>query len=123
MTGVDRGEAAPVEAQLVGFHRRAVQFDRAQDRRLADRQQAALVGEADHEEIGGDGIAHERRRKLGGVKADDLIDRLEAGAFEEVRARHAELDESAQRAIAHQIAVAALRISALPEHPVAVKTF
>jgi arginyl-tRNA synthetase len=48
-------------------------------------------------------------RKGLGVKADDLIDRLESGAFEEVRARHAELDESAQRAIAHQIAVAALR--------------
>ncbi len=48
-------------------------------------------------------------RKGLGVKADDLIDRLEAGAFEEVRARHAELEEAAQRAIAHQIAVAALR--------------
>ncbi|MEP7273890.1 MAG: arginine--tRNA ligase [Acidobacteriota bacterium] len=48
-------------------------------------------------------------RKGLGVKADDLIDRLEAGAFEEVRSRHAELDEQAQRGIAHQIAVAALR--------------
>lgn len=48
-------------------------------------------------------------RKGLGVKADDLIDRLEDGAFDEVRARHAELDEAAQRAIAHQIAVAALR--------------
>jgi arginyl-tRNA synthetase len=48
-------------------------------------------------------------RKGLGVKADDLIDRLESGAFEEVSTRHTELAESEQRAIAHQIAVAALR--------------
>lgn len=48
-------------------------------------------------------------RKGLGVKADDLIDRLEADALEEVRSRHADLDENRQRAIAHDIAVAALR--------------
>lgn len=48
-------------------------------------------------------------RKGLGVKADDLIDRLEADALEEVRSRHADLDETGQRRIAHQIAVAALR--------------
>lgn len=48
-------------------------------------------------------------RKGLGVKADDLIDRLEAGALAEVQARHADLNLDEQRRIAHQIAVAALR--------------
>jgi len=48
------------------------------------------------------------RRGLG-VKADDLIDALEARALAEVRARHAELEEAAAAALAHKIAVAALR--------------
>ncbi|MDX2033581.1 MAG: arginine--tRNA ligase [Blastocatellia bacterium] len=48
-------------------------------------------------------------RKGLGVKADDLIDRLEANALVEVQARHAELAEAEQKRIAHQIAVAALR--------------
>ncbi len=48
-------------------------------------------------------------RKGLGVKADDLINRLEADAFREVAGRHAELSEAEQRATAHQIAVGALR--------------
>ncbi|MFN0087499.1 MAG: arginine--tRNA ligase [Blastocatellia bacterium] len=48
-------------------------------------------------------------RKGLGVKADDLIDRLEANALTEVRTRHPELAEAGQQRIAHQIAVAALR--------------
>lgn len=48
-------------------------------------------------------------RKGLGVKADDLIDRLEANALKEVQARHADLDKAEQNKIAHQIAVAALR--------------
>ena len=48
-------------------------------------------------------------RKGLGVKADDLIDRLEASALLEVRSRHPEVEETDQRRIAHQIAVAALR--------------
>lgn len=48
-------------------------------------------------------------RKGLGVKADDLIDRLEANALVEVQARHAELAGAEQKRIAHQIAVAALR--------------
>ena len=48
-------------------------------------------------------------RKGLGVKADDLINRLEADALEEVRARHPELDEQQQRETAHAIAVGALR--------------
>jgi arginyl-tRNA synthetase len=44
-----------------------------------------------------------------GVKADDLIDRLEDDALKEVRSRHEDLSLEEQQQIAHQIAVAALR--------------
>jgi len=48
-------------------------------------------------------------RKGLGVKADDLIDRLEANAHIEVESRHPDADEDEKRHIAHQIAVGALR--------------
>ncbi len=48
-------------------------------------------------------------RKGLGVKADDLIDRLEANAFNEVEARHKEISDDEKNLIAHQIAVGALR--------------
>jgi arginyl-tRNA synthetase len=48
-------------------------------------------------------------RKGLGVKADDLINRLEADALEEVKARHADLGADEQQATAHAIAVGALR--------------
>jgi len=48
-------------------------------------------------------------RKGLGVKADDLIDRLEQDASHEVGARHPEISASEQQRIANQIAVAALR--------------
>ncbi len=48
-------------------------------------------------------------RKGLGVKADDLIDRLEQDAGREVQSRHPEISEAEQKKIAHQIAVAALR--------------
>ncbi len=48
-------------------------------------------------------------RKGLGVKADDLLDRLEANALQEVQARHTDLGLDEQKKIAHQIAVAALR--------------
>jgi len=48
-------------------------------------------------------------RKGLGVKADDLIDRLEADALKEVQSRHTDLDVDRQKKIANQIAVAALR--------------
>lgn len=48
-------------------------------------------------------------RKGLGVKADDLIDRLEANALREVSMRHAELSQDEQTATAHDIAVGALR--------------
>jgi arginyl-tRNA synthetase len=48
-------------------------------------------------------------RKGLGVKADDLIDRLEAGALAEVQSRHEALSEAEQIEAAHAIAVGALR--------------
>lgn len=56
-----------------------------------------------------DGSVSMSGRKGLGVKADDLIDRLEASALIEVSSRHADLSEEGQKKIAHQIAVAALR--------------
>jgi arginyl-tRNA synthetase len=48
-------------------------------------------------------------RKGLGVKADDLIDRLEASALSEVQSRHPDLSAADQFDIAHSIAVGALR--------------
>lgn len=48
-------------------------------------------------------------RKGLGVKADDLIDRLEANALAEVEARHADAPADEKLLIAHQLAVGALR--------------
>lgn len=48
-------------------------------------------------------------RKGLGVKADDLIDRLEADALVEVDSRHPESPDNEKRLIARQIAVGALR--------------
>jgi arginyl-tRNA synthetase len=48
-------------------------------------------------------------RKGLGVKADDLISRLEADALREVSSRHPELSTEEQSATAHDIAVGALR--------------
>ena len=48
-------------------------------------------------------------RKGQGVKADDLLDQLEASARNEVDARHADTPEAERAAIAHAIAIGALR--------------
>jgi arginyl-tRNA synthetase len=48
-------------------------------------------------------------RKGLGVKADDLIDRLETDALAEVEARHPDAPDAEKRHIAKQIAVGALR--------------
>ncbi len=48
-------------------------------------------------------------RKGLGVKADDLINRLEANAFKEVSERNPEFTEEKQNRIAHEIAIGALR--------------
>jgi arginyl-tRNA synthetase len=48
-------------------------------------------------------------RKGFGVKADDLLDKLEAATLAEVQQRHAEMREEEQKLTAHVIAVGALR--------------
>jgi len=48
-------------------------------------------------------------RKGQGVKADDLLDRLEESARQEVDSRHADEPEAGRAAIAHAVAVGALR--------------
>ena len=48
-------------------------------------------------------------RKGFGVKADDLLDKLEAATLSEVQQRHADMDGATQRQTAHKIAVGALR--------------
>src|SRR4026207_1527905 len=48
-------------------------------------------------------------RKRLGVKADDLINQLEAGALVEVEKRNPELSEAEKKSTAHEVAVAALR--------------
>jgi arginyl-tRNA synthetase len=48
-------------------------------------------------------------RKGLGVKADDLINQLEAGALTEVEKRNPELSDKDKKATAHEVAVAALR--------------
>jgi len=48
-------------------------------------------------------------RKGLGVKADDLINQLEAGALLEVEKRNPELSEAEKKSTAHEVAVAALR--------------
>jgi arginyl-tRNA synthetase len=48
-------------------------------------------------------------RKGFGVKADDLLDKLETATLSEVRQRHTDMDSETQRQTAHKIAVGALR--------------
>jgi len=48
-------------------------------------------------------------RKGFGVKADDLIDKLEAATLSEVQQRHPEMSKEEQKCTAHAIAVGALR--------------
>jgi arginyl-tRNA synthetase len=48
-------------------------------------------------------------RKGLGVKADDLLDQLEAGALVEVEKRNSELSLADKQATAHEVAIAALR--------------
>lgn len=48
-------------------------------------------------------------RKGFGVKADDLVDKLDAAALDEVRQRHPEMNEKELKRTAHAIAVGALR--------------
>src|SRR5260370_4128917 len=76
-----------------------------------------VVSPAACEELGIELSPEDRRRpfiemsgrKGLGVKADDLINRLESDALREVDSRHSELSASEKQATAHEIAVGALR--------------
>jgi arginyl-tRNA synthetase len=70
---------------------------------------AELLGQELSEEDKKRGIVSMSGRKGLGVKADDLIDQLEANALSEVASRHPELSKDEQKQTAHQIAVGALR--------------
>ncbi len=70
---------------------------------------AEQLGQRISEEDRRRGVVSMSGRKGLGVKADDLIDELERGALAEVASRHADISESEQRAIAHKIAIGALR--------------
>src|SRR5437762_1455416 len=62
-------------------------------------------------------------RKGFGVKADDLIDKLEAAALKEVQQRHPEMSEKEQKRTAHAIAVGALRFFLLTFTRYSIITF
>jgi arginyl-tRNA synthetase len=70
---------------------------------------AEQLGQQLSEEDRRRGVVSMSGRKGLGVKADDLIDQLEASALAEVSARHPELSEQDQRDTAHKIAIGALR--------------
>jgi arginyl-tRNA synthetase len=70
---------------------------------------AEQLGQQLSEEDKKRGVVGMSGRKGLGVKADDLIDQLEANALSEVASRHPELSEAEQRDTAHKIAVGALR--------------
>jgi arginyl-tRNA synthetase len=62
-------------------------------------------------------------RKGLGVKADDLIDRLEAAALSEVQQRHVEMSAEEHKRTAHAIAVGALRFFLLKFTRIAIIAF
>jgi arginyl-tRNA synthetase len=70
---------------------------------------AEQLGQQLSEEDKKRGVVSMSGRKGLGVKADDLIDQLEANALNEVATRHPELSEQEQKEIAHKIAIGALR--------------
>jgi arginyl-tRNA synthetase len=70
---------------------------------------AEQLGQQLSEEDRKRGVVGMSGRKGLGVKADDLIDQLEANALSEVASRHPELSEAEQKETAHKIAVGALR--------------
>ena len=59
---VDGGTTAPQERGLVHLHGGAVQLDRLVQRVGRDRHEAALHRVAEHEHVGRDRVAHQRRR-------------------------------------------------------------
>jgi arginyl-tRNA synthetase len=75
---------------------------------LSPRCAAEMGYTLSEEERGKPYVEVSGRRGLG-VKADDLLDRLEAAARAEVDARHADAPEAERARIAHAIAIGALR--------------
>ena len=75
------GEAAEGKTAFVGVNGDAVQFNGARDGRKRERHETFLERIAEHEQIGGDGIAHQRRGERSGVDtvavARRRFDRLE----------------------------------------------
>jgi len=67
-------------------------------------------------------ISMSGRRGLG-IKADDLIDKLEERALEEVCSRHSDLSDTEQFNLAHKIAVGALRYFLLKYMRTSIITF
>jgi hypothetical protein len=53
---IGRGETAELEALRIHFDRDAVDLDRLFDRLCRQRQQTALVGIAQHHDVGGNGV-------------------------------------------------------------------
>jgi arginyl-tRNA synthetase len=81
----------------------------AYERVVLSAAAAAQLGQAVTSEERAQATVEMSGRKGIGVKIDDMVDQLEAGALIEVSRRHSELDETEQRITAHKIAVAALR--------------
>ena len=75
---VMRSRAAPDECLAVEVHRHAVELDGFQHRRLGQRHPALLPRIAQHEHIGGNGVAHQRGGDAAGV--DELGATSAAGA-------------------------------------------
>ena len=75
---------------------------------LTPRCAAELGYELTHEEAKQPFIQVSGRKGFG-VKADDLLDKLEAATFAEVHERHADMGDAWQKRTAHAIAVGALR--------------
>jgi arginyl-tRNA synthetase len=103
--------------QVVVAGLRALGFDAQADRSVHFAYEMVALSPRCAAEMGYELSAEDARRpyvevsgRRGlGVKADDLLDRLEASARAEVDARHAQAPESERAAMAHAIAIGALR--------------
>src|SRR5438309_8678512 len=66
-------ESLPVE-----FDGNAVQVDRTSERLLGERDASLLEGIAEHEHVGCDGIAHQRRGELSGRRSEEHTSELQS---------------------------------------------
>jgi arginyl-tRNA synthetase len=112
---IDSRQAYPQEVVKRGVAAVAPQVGQAASVHLS--YEMVALSPAAAEELGIELSADERsrafiemsgRRGLG-VKADDLIDRLEENEYREVEERHPSLSEERKREVAHTLAVSALR--------------